>query len=475
MYKILLLFPNFLQYETLKINPHQPSLSLAYLSAMLEKENIEHVICDAAADNIGNEKLVSIVYEIQPEFVGITTNIAIIQSAIYSAKIIKEHFPQIKIIMGGPWAHVNYEFLLKKKIADIVCFGEGEYTLANIMKNYKDSLQDISQIERLAYFDGTKIIKTEKRQFIEDLDLLPFPNWKRFPLKKYQVNHRYSSFIPMMTVRGCPYNCINCSKDIHGYKPRFRSIENIITELDYIKKEINPEEIVIMDDVFNINLDRAKQILRAIIKRNYNFKFLFLNGLRADKFDLEFALLLRTAGTYRVALGVESGSQKVIKFLRKSLDLSVVKQTVSYLHKAGITVYGYFMLGLPIENVNSMIHSIDFADKCDFDFAYFNNVLLFPGTELYDYVMKEENESGRAKEINTKHPVNYLYPELGFKSTNYSNKDFKKVKNYLLYRFFLNPRRIVRFIKGLSFREIIYTLKRVFALISFRLLRSGKN
>jgi len=468
MNKILLLFPNFLQYEVLKMNPHQPPLNLAYLSAMLEKNSIPHVVCDAAAENVDEKKLLEIIENYQPNFIGITTNIAIIYAAVISAKNIKAKFKNIKIIMGGPWAHANYELLLEADIADIVCFGEAEYTLVEILKTYTNNINVLSSVSGISYKFENKIIRTQAKPPITDLDEIPFPNWKMFPIKKYDAAHRYKPFVPIITSRGCPYDCINCTKIIHGYKPRLRSIQNIIEELEYLKKEINPNEIVIMDDIFNYDLERAKKLLREIIKRNFNFKFQLLNGIRADNIDLEFAYLLKASGTYKVAIGIESGSQKVISFLHKKLNLAILENSIKILHKAGLIVYGYFILGLPIETVNSMIYSIDFADRINLDMAYFFGVLLFPGSKLYDYIIEHKY---KVTSLYKYRFINLQTSALTFEAPNFNKKDYERVRKYYIIRFYLNPRRFLRFLRVLSFNELLYLIKRAIGYIYSNILK----
>lgn len=465
--KIVLIFPNFRGNEKFNVTPHLAPLGLGYLAAMLKKNNIPYRIIDAAASKISQDTLVQMIEEINPEFVGLSMNVTTSYSGILSAIKIKRRFPDIKILMGGPWAHANFENILHKKIADIVFFGEGEYSIVKLMEAGKDQ-EKYNQIRGMAYLKDGKIVKTEPNSPIENLDEIPHPTWEQFPIKHYDAIHRAKPFFPIMTIRGCPYDCINCTKIIHGYKPRFRSIENIIEELDYLKKEFNAKEIIIEDDIFNIDLARAKRLLLEIIKRNYSFKIQMANGIRADKIDKEFAHLLKRAGCYKVAIGIESGSPSVIRFLQKKLDLNVVKNAVRILRSEKIVVYGYFILGLPIETINSMIYSIDFADKIDLDVANFFKIIVFPGTKMYDYII---NHNGKQMEDLTLKSVNYHTMELSFTPANFTQRDFDKAYLYYLIRFFLNPRRMVRFILTLNPAEMLYFVRRIISFLLTKIKR----
>ena len=165
----------------------------------------------------------------------------------------------------------------------------------------------------------------------------------------------------------------------------------MINELIYLKEKMATKEIIIADDMFNFDLPRTKALLREIIRHNFGFKIQLPNGIRADFVDRELSHLMKLAGVYKVALGIESGSQAVVNFLKKRLDLKVLPETVRLFHEEGITVYGYFIMGLPVENRNSLIYSVDFAKKIDLDVPNFFNLVLYQGIKLYDYVQKRND------------------------------------------------------------------------------------
>ncbi len=463
--KILLFFPNFNLYETISLLPHQPPLALGFLAASLEREGYTYDILDATAENLTHMQIFESISRINPEFIGITTNIALKYALLVQSHLIKKHFPQIKIIMGGPLATAEYKMLLTKHYADVVVLGEGEFTLIELIKSPEWTKGILSSIPGIAFLSNAGVESTGCKEPIKDLDSLGYPKWDKFPIFKYdnKTLHRAMPYFPIMMSRGCPYDCINCTKIIHGYNTRYRSVESIIAELDYLKTRFNFREIIVTDDNFNANLHHAKDILRAIIKfrKQHQFKIQLMNGIRADVIDEEFADLAKNAGVYKAGIGIESGSQKVIKFLQKNLDLTKVPEAIRILRSRGIIVDGFFMMGIPVETRSSLIYSVYFADKLDIDVAYFHKLIIFPGTQLFDYV--KNHTTIISNELDS-HAINFFSTPLPFQTDKLKDSDVVKALRYANIRFFCNPRRLFRLLKSLSIRELKYYIRRLFNL-----------
>ncbi len=455
--KILLYFPNFNLYEKFGLLPHQPSLALGYLAASLERSGISFEVLDACAEKLTHKQIIKAIARTQPEFIGITTNIAMIYAVTAQARLIRKSFPHIKIIMGGPWSCVEYQSILSKNIADVVVIGEGEHTLLDLLHTPEWNEVNLDKIKGIAFRSKKGVIVTQARELCMDLDQLGHPRWEKFPLRKYNIIHRVAPFFPVMLSRGCPYDCINCTKIVTGYMVRQRSIESIIQELYYLKRHFNCREVIVADDDFNVNLNWAKQVLHAISEhqKSFGFQVHLMSGIRADNVDEEFADLARSAGVYKTGMGVESGSQKVIDFLKKNLNLAKIPKSIEILHSRGILLNGYFMLGIPIETPNSLIYTVYYADRIGLDFAYFLKLLVIPGTKLYDYV---RTNSKVFNDYMGRQAPNFHSTPLMFETEKLKPKDVAKAYRYALIRFYLNPRRISHFLKCLHPSELWYFL-----------------
>src|SRR5271157_236285 len=387
--KIVLIFPNYFR-KNFFFAPgafHLP-LGLAMIAAVLRKAGHDVHVIDATAERMNIHEVEKRVAAIEPSIIGITSNIAVSRKAIITARWLKARFKTTRIIFGGPFATIEYNVLLSKKCCDFVVLGEGETTIVDLI----DALQNdnpISAIQGIAYVDETSnaVLVTQPGVFIEDLDSLPFPAWDLFPTpRKYFFATRGRNFYPLMTSRGCPYGCINCTQIIHGYKLRYRSIENIIEEIRFIHDKFNMNELFIIDDNFNFDVDRAEKICDAIIGLDFKFHIKFSNGLRADKITPRLVWKLKRAGTYEVALGIESGNQEILDKIGKNLDLNSVRRAITLLKKENIMVDGFFMVGLPFENIHSFIQTKHFALESGIDSASFFKVVPFRGTKLYDEI-----------------------------------------------------------------------------------------
>ena len=174
-----------------------------------------------------------------------------------------------------------------------------------------------------------------------------------------------------------------------GYKFRPRSPENIVSEIEYLVKEYGVKEFNILDDAFNIDIERAEKICDLIIERKLNILFRCSNGIRADKVTESLIKKMKEAGCYYVAYGVESGSQHVLNNIPKKIMLDQIRYAVRVAKKYDIEVTGFFMLGLIGDTPASMRRTIDFAKELDVDIASFTICTPYPGTRLWEMVQKE--------------------------------------------------------------------------------------
>lgn len=192
-----------------------------------------------------------------------------------------------------------------------------------------------------------------------------------------------------MTSRGCPYKCTYCSVGIvSGKRWRKRIPENVIEELQFAKKRWRITGFEIIDDVFNLDINRAKEICKLLIGSGLNLNWTCPNGIRADQMDDELARLMFRAGCQKVYVGVESGDPEVFNRIKKGENLESVKKGINILQKTGIHVDGYFIIGLPGDCLESTKRSLKFIKENKIG-AHFNFLMAYPGTELYQWVLKE--------------------------------------------------------------------------------------
>jgi radical SAM superfamily enzyme YgiQ (UPF0313 family) len=374
--KVLLVNPIYMDRVLMSQLPL--SVGLIYIGTVLKHNGIDVKIVDYFRDNTEISR-----YLQEYQVVGITATIGTIGEAIRLAKLIREKFPHIIIIFGGPHPTAIYHKLIPR-YADIVILGEGEETIIDIFRK-----SDLSDIKGVAYWDdGIKINKP--RPLIYDLDSIPYPDWDLLGDQKHKFFNKKRMVVPLISSRGCPFNCIFCTKFIHGSAIRLRSVDNVLGEIEYLYKKFKIKEIHIVDDNFSFYPERVKAICQEIIKLSYkDLRFSLVNSIRADIGDEEMFKLMSKAGFYYTGFGIESGSQEILYKIGKQLDLKRVYKSIMMARKYNIEVGVTFMIGLPFDTLETIQETIDFAKSLYADHVFFWVATPFPGTEFYHLVERE--------------------------------------------------------------------------------------
>lgn len=379
--KVLLVQPNYHIKQDAELWAANPPLGLCYLAAVLEKEKISVEIIDAHVKNLSSRQTASLIKKRGAKYVGFSI---LTPAADWCVEVIKRLPRSIIKIAGGPHPSGIPEDILKSGF-DIVVIGEGEETLLEIVKNKK-----LKDIKGVAYRENKKVFKNPPRPPL-DPNKLPLP--ARHMLQKGGTDKpylssgtRYFPWSPIITSRGCPYNCYFCNKNIFGYKYRARTPENVLEEIDKLVNDYHVKEINFYDDTFNFDIARAEKILDLILERNYRLYLRFSNGLRADKITKRLLTKMKKAGTDYIAYGIESGDQKILDLIPKGESLKDMKKAVELTNKVGIPASGFFIFGLIGDTKKTMRKTINFAKSLPFDRVIFNIATPYPGTRMWEMI-----------------------------------------------------------------------------------------
>ncbi|MBD3188481.1 radical SAM protein [Candidatus Bathyarchaeota archaeon] len=387
--RVALIFPNYLDTFFMVSASAHPPLGLAMIATMVQEAGHEVMVIDATAERLNTHRLLEKIEKFSPDIIGITTMVSFARRAVVTGKWIKARLNDIPVIYGGPWATVEFKEILSSGAGDYVAIGEGEHTVVELLSCLKRG-ESLHEVKGLAFLHEGEIITTPPRPYCENLDALPFPNWSLFPKPRhYFFDSKGTTFYPIMTSRGCPLGCIHCTKKIHGYKIRYKSVERVIAEIAFLHGRFHADEIIIADDNFNHDIDRAEEICDGIMKLDFKIHLRFSNGIRADKLTPRLAWKLKQAGAYDIALGIESGNQQIVYKIGKNLDLDTVRRATSILKKLNIISRGFFMIGLPHENIHTLVDTKRFALELDLDIAHFYKVIPFTGTRMHDIIRKK--------------------------------------------------------------------------------------
>ncbi len=453
-HKALFIIPSAVYYQ---FRDKTLYAGVAYLAAVLEKIGVEVEIIDCRIQKGFKQKIIERLKNYS--VICLSVNVATISSALDLANLIRDQSPKAKIIMGGPHPSVLYEKLIPK-YADIVVIGEGEETIVELFQS-----GSLSKVFGIAYWDDCVKV-TPPRVFNDNLDALPYPAWHLFDLKKYNFGGNVrATYAPLITSRGCPWQCIYCTKLVHGTKIRLRSIDNVVEEIDYLKNRFDVKDIKIVDDNFTFYPERVKEFCNKIIAKRYkNIRFSLNNGIRADICDPEMFRLLKKIGCYEVLIAVESASQEIQEKLGKKLDLSKVRKTVEEVRKTGMNARLSFILGLPFDTKESMQETINFSKSIPMEQAFFFVAIPFPGTKFYEFVEK----NGKFLCDLTYNSVSYSGKAV-YELDQLKAKDVEKFYKRSYREFYLRPGQIFRNLKKSNitslrglFQSVGYYLRRLF-------------
>jgi len=404
--KIVLIDPKGL---TLGLNS-----GLGYLASSLK--NRGHIVNVIDFNNRpGNEKKRLAVIK-DAQYVGISIKSFTLEESIKLAKLTRKINSKAIIIAGGPHITTDgYNFLNENDCFDLAVIGEGEKTILDIAnkKNY-------DKINNLIYRKEDEIRVNSRDKWIKDLDTLSFPDYTCFDSKMEAY--------PLVTSRGCPYQCTYCSiKDIMGYKWRARKPEKIIEELKQTNKKHKINEFKILDDNFTLDTDRAKKFCKLLIKNNINMKWSCPNGIRADRLDKELIELMKKAGCYSISIGIESLHPEVFKKINKGESLDDVKRAIKMIKLAGIKVEGFFIIGLPGSTYKKDKFAIKESKKLGLSAASWGILVPYPGTKVWDW-LNREIKRGNAKMLrNWKKGFHIgFFPKPVFETTQYKAREMLK-------------------------------------------------
>jgi anaerobic magnesium-protoporphyrin IX monomethyl ester cyclase len=362
------------------------------------------------------------------DIIGFSVTVSNIENTLKTVEAIKRINPRAEIVLGGSYATVNTQALLKIPNIDAVVVGEGEESFYEYVSGVaKDKIKGIySKIDGVSHFGG-------ERGWIRDLDALPFPALDKVDIKKYNI--LVAKKLPASTIvtsRGCPYKCIFCYHTL-GYEWRPRSPENVVDEIEWQVKVIGVKEINIYDNNFSFDMERAKSICDKIIERKIKVSLQTPNGLRVDRVDEELLRKMRAAGVWSLCLAPETGSLETFRRIGKGFKLEDTEKVVKLAKKIGMSVSLNLIIGFPWETKDDFNKTFNFAYKLNTDFVDIARIFISPGSKLYNMVNDEKKEDV----LCDKH---YMLTHKD------NNDEANRMAVYFHRKFYLNPIRLVRII-----------------------------
>ncbi|MFB0526580.1 MAG: radical SAM protein [bacterium] len=445
--RILFIYPPWSQiygrYEpALRAHGFVPPLGLCALAAFMKVHGYKAKIIDMAAERRSIGDIIQEISQYSPDVIGISATSPVFQMAKLTASKIKEKF-DIPVAIGGVHVTVVPEEVMQEgKSFDYGIIGEGEITLLELVETLARG-DSVNGVKGLIYRDGENVLRTEPRPYIQDLDSLPIPDRTLLNLDRYTFSipkKGVGKITIMMTNRGCPFQCVFCSaRTMWGTRVRWRSVEKVLEEIEHIVNELHIRYINFADDTLTLKRDRMIEICNVILERNVQFDW---EGMtRANTVDEELLKLMKKAGLVRLSFGIESGDSEILKKIKKGVTLEEVKRAYKIAHKLGIETRGSVMLGHPYETKRTAMKTLWFIRNLkECMQVYINITTPFPGTELYEMVLKGEGGT----RLLTKDLSQYRrYDNAVMEVNDLTKEDLTKLQRLGFIMFFLTIRRII--------------------------------
>ncbi|MBV9547742.1 MAG: B12-binding domain-containing radical SAM protein [Chloroflexi bacterium] len=342
----LLLTHGYFLYE----DPHElavmkpyPPLGLLYISSHLKARGVPTALFDTTFSR--PDDLDAYLRRERPRVVGLYCNLMTRTRVLDIMRTARE--VGSVVVAGGP-DPANYLDEYLSHGADVIVIGEGELTLEELVPHLLEhGVRDLSDIRGIAYrADGGQIVRTEPRPLIPDLNAQPFPDRAAIDQPEYVRiwrDHHGQGSVSLITARGCPFTCTWCSHAVFGYSHRRRSPTNVVDEVEQIVSEYKPDQLWYADDVFTINHKWLFEYAHELEQRGLRLPFETIS--REDRLNEQVVETLARMGCYRLWIGAESGSQRVLDAMKRRTQAARVREMVHLLQRYGIEVGMFIMLG----------------------------------------------------------------------------------------------------------------------------------
>jgi radical SAM superfamily enzyme YgiQ (UPF0313 family) len=416
-------------------------IGIALLGAVAEIKGHYVRILDIGLEPDPEASLQRVLGERRYDLAGLSCMSVEFLGGVETSRRIRELSPGTHIIFGGQHPTIMPEQVMKVDSIDSICIGEGEDVWSELLDRLAENAS-LDGVAGLWFRCNGEVIRNLPRNDYVDVDSVPMPAYHLLDIERYfdidfvrfpTIDRRA---IQIFTSRGCPYRCIYCH-DLFGKRFRGRKPELVWEEIKHLYDTYAIREFMIEDDIFNMDLARAKRICDLVIASGVKIGFQFGNGVRLERFDKELMRKLAQAGTHHMAIAVESANDRIQKLIKKHLKLERFNEVLGWARECQIETLGFFMLGFPGETVAEINQTIRFACDSYFDEALFSIATPYAGTELNDLVRATGSYEG-----------NDVHDEwegvVRIKSEEWDHRKLKWLQRKAYFLFFLTRFRFVK-------------------------------
>jgi len=381
----ILLTHGYFLYEDpkeLQIMKPYPPLGILYICSHLRHKGVRAEVFDSTFSS--RKELFDLLHHGPPSILGIYANLMTRSKVVEILRVAKEAGWQTLVGGPEPGAYVQ-EYLLAG--ADVVVISEGELTLEELVPALQ-SRADLHRVDGIAFLaeDGS-VVRTKPREQIKDIDAQPWPARDCIDMSRYVEvwrEHHGMGSVSLITARGCPYHCKWCSHEVFGKTHRRRKPASVAEELEFLIRQYEPQMAWMADDVFTIHHGWLFQYATELKRRGLKLPFECIS--RADRLNRQVVETLAEIGCFRVWIGSESGSQRILDAMERGVTVEEVQSGVALCRSAGIQTGMFLMWGYEGEEMSDIEATVEHVKKSDPDIFFTTVAYPIKGTPYFSEV-----------------------------------------------------------------------------------------
>ncbi|MFQ5464362.1 MAG: B12-binding domain-containing radical SAM protein [Thermodesulfobacteriota bacterium] len=426
-----------------------PQLGIGYISSYLKKNGVDCFIVDGLNHGLTNYEILDRCKD--ADVVGINCLSDYYPAVADLSRLLRSRGKTV--VIGGAHPSVLPHETLKGTEADYVVVGEGEETMSELVAAIArggptDAIPGVCSRETKEF---------ERRDYIKDLDSLPFPDWEEMDPRTYK-KAPHGGFVkkfpvaPVTSTRGCPYVCTFCaSPEIWGRRIRYRSPANVVDEIEYLVREYRVKEIHFEDDNLTLKRSHVEGICELILERDIKVSWATPNGIRVDTITPKLLKLMKRSGCYFIAFGIESGNDEILRNINKETDLATITYAVREAKKAGMLTQGFFIFGLPGETERTIARTVEYAKSIPLDKAQFLLLDVLPGSGIWKDL----------RQWHTPDPTRRSYQQVSWVPDSIQRDFLEAAPSKAFKKFFLRPRQVYTALKYIKPSQFNFVVRRM--------------
>jgi radical SAM superfamily enzyme YgiQ (UPF0313 family) len=429
-----------------------PGLGMLVLAAVARQRGYRVHLMDAKGQGASVTEVSRRIAALQPDYLGISATTISVTNGARIAEGVKALCPGVVTILGG--AHVSAipeRTLQAFPSIDFGICGEGEISLFELLARLEAG-EPIDSVPGLAFRRGGGVQANPRAPYIDDLDSLPLPAWDLLPDFPHHFQPSLFSYprTPVATVitsRGCPFSCTFCDRSTSGRKGRTHGVEYTVRLCQHLV-DLGVRHIMFVDDLFTVRKQRVVELCQAFL--DHGFSFSWSCNSHPNLLDADTMQLMKRAGCWQIAYGIESGSQRVLDVVKHEVRIPRMRETLRMTRAAGIRAKGYVMIGHPTEGLDSLAETAAFLKEVELDLCQVTKFTPYPGTPAYPTIREHGSFEESWEQMNA---MNFIFIPTGL------SEEILETHFDLLYRAFYRRPDILRGLARLMIQEPRYVVR----------------